>query len=159
MHSTLLWLGTSCTSVTLARTACKSFLSPGSIAAQSRARGGRPSNCASRRAASTSSRARIRKGNGRRRVRPLDYVDGELKSEDDVAEAYGAYFSQKASDVRGHRVLVLSLQGEILHVITHPTISTAVFTSICCFDGKLMAAYEEDEPYQKIAGVLALQGL
>ena len=89
--------------------------------------------------------------------------DGELKSEDEIDEAkdeaYRAFFSQKASDVRGHRVLVLSLQGEILHVITHPTNSMAVFTSICCFDGKLMAAYEEDEPYQKIAGVLALQGL
>jgi len=97
--------------------------------------------------------------------------DGELKSEDDVAEAYGAYFSQKASDVRGHRVLVLSLQGEILHVITHPTISTAVFTSMCCFDGKLMAAFEEDkEGAERMRsmtrdstryknGVLALQGL
>ena len=84
---------------------------------------------------------------------------GELKSEDEhVAEARSAYFSQKASDVRGHRVLVLSLQGEILHVITHPTDSRAVFTSICCFDGKLIAAYEEDEPRRKI-GVLALQGL
>ena len=68
--------------------------------------------------------------------------------------------------MRGHRVLVLSLQGEILHVITHTTISTAVFTSICCFDGKLMAAYEEDEAGAGRArstrlknGVLALQGL
>ena len=98
--------------------------------------------------------------------------DGELKSEDEVAEARSAYFSQKASDVRGHRVLVLSLQGEILRVvITHPTISTAVFTSICCFDGKLMAAFEEDKKGagwpRKIRrsstryknGVLALQGL
>ena len=52
----------------------------------------------------------------------------------------------------------LVVQGEILHVITHPTIPMAVFTSICCFDGKLMAAYKEDEPRRKI-GVLALQGL
>ena len=79
--------------------------------------------------------------------------------------------NQMYSDVRGHRVLVLSLQGEVLHVITHPTVqfcqfthptdSTVVFTSICCFDGKLMAVYEdgqEDEPRRKI-GVLALQGL
>ena len=86
---------------------------------------------------------------------------GKLKCKDD---AYKVYMSQRPSDVRGHRVLVLSLQGEILHVFKHPTDSTAVFTSICCFDGKLMAAYEYlclddiEHPCRK-SGVLALQGL
>ena len=63
---------------------------------------------------------------------------GELNCNEDVDEVRRVYFDQMVSDVRGHRVLVLSLQGEILGVITHPTDSTVVFTSICCFDGKLI---------------------
>ena len=42
---------------------------------------------------------------------------------------------------QGRRVLVLYLQGDILQVVTHPTEPTAVFTSICCFDRKLLASY------------------
>ena len=63
----------------------------------------------------------------------------------------------------GRRVLVLSLQGDILQVVTHPTEPTAKFTSICCFDHKLLASYNY---YTECAigrlskhGVLALQGL
>ena len=59
------------------------------------------------------------------------------------------------------RVLVLSLQGDILQVVTHPTEPTAKFTSICCFDHKLLASYHH---YTESAGwvfyrMLALQGL
>ena len=47
--------------------------------------------------------------------------------------------------LQGHRILVLSLQGDILqvvtHHVTHPTEPTAVFTSIFCFDRKLLASY------------------
>ena len=61
------------------------------------------------------------------------------------------------------RVLVLSLQGAILQVVTHPTEPTATFQSICCFDDKLLASYHY---YMESAGtrsnkfkMLALQGL
>jgi hypothetical protein len=67
--------------------------------------------------------------------------------------------------VRGRRILVLSLQGDILQVVTHPTEPTAEFHSICCFDRKLLASYR----YSIVGsagthtkwryGVLALQGL
>jgi len=43
--------------------------------------------------------------------------------------------------VQGHWILVLSLQGDILQVVTHPTEPKVVFRSICCFDGKLLASY------------------
>ena len=43
--------------------------------------------------------------------------------------------------VNGRRVLVLSLQGDILQVVTHSTEPTADFERICCFDGKLLATY------------------
>ena len=45
------------------------------------------------------------------------------------------------SEGGSHRVLVLSLQGDILQVVTHPTEPTAVFKSIYCFDDKLLASY------------------
>ena len=63
----------------------------------------------------------------------------------------------------GCRVLVLSLQGDILQVVTHPTEPPAVFTSICCFDDKLLASYfyftESAGTRLPVKGVLALQGL
>ena len=43
--------------------------------------------------------------------------------------------------LQGRRILVLSLQGDILQVFTHPTEPTAVFKSIYCFDDKLLARY------------------
>ena len=58
-------------------------------------------------------------------------------------------------DPEGHRILVLSLQGDILQVITHPTQLRGcgpTVESICCFDHKLLVSYESE-------GVLALQGL
>ena len=48
---------------------------------------------------------------------------------------------QDSISVQGHRILVLSLQGDILQVVTHPTEPKVVFRSICCFDGKLLASY------------------
>ena len=69
-------------------------------------------------------------------------------------------------DDGGQRILVLSLQGDILQVVTHPTEPTAVFTSICCFDRKLLASYMYYRLGSAIGilrgakkGMLALQGL
>ena len=65
--------------------------------------------------------------------------------------------------LQGHRVLVLSLQGDILQVVTHPTEPTAMFTSICGFDHKLLASYfyftESAGTRSRKSGMLALQGL
>ena len=64
--------------------------------------------------------------------------------------------------VQGCRVLVLSLQGDILQVVTHPTEPTATFHSICCFDDKLLARYyyyTESNAMTLKNGMLALQGL
>ena len=67
------------------------------------------------------------------------------------------------SPLQGSRLLVLSLQGDLLQVVTHPTEPTAEFTSICCFDRKLLASYRyrggepAGAPWK--FGVLALQGL
>ena len=68
--------------------------------------------------------------------------------------------------VQGRRVLVLSLQGDILQVVTHPTEPSARFLSICCFGGKLLANYyyftegAGSHTYgSHTYGVLALQGL
>ena len=64
---------------------------------------------------------------------------------------------------QGNRVLVLSLQGDILQVVMHPTEPTATFKSICCFDRKLLASYyyrtENAGGRSKEYGMLALQGL
>ena len=64
-----------------------------------------------------------------------------------------------ASPLQGSRLLVLSLQGDLLQVV--PTEPTAEFTSICCFDRKLLASYRCREPAWATwkYGVLALQGL
>ena len=54
----------------------------------------------------------------------------------------------------GRRILVLSLEGDILQVVTHPTEPTAEITTICYFDHKLLASYRSEGKY----GMLALQG-
>ena len=71
--------------------------------------------------------------------------------------------------VQGRRLLVLSLQGDILQVVTHPTEPTAEFRSMLCFDHKLLARYyyyaESLSPRRRAGftlgkfGMLALQGL
>ena len=68
--------------------------------------------------------------------------------------------SRRHDPLHGHRVLVLSLQGDILQVVTHPTEPSARFQSICCFDHKLLAGYVTAAGiYVTGAGILALQGL
>jgi hypothetical protein len=74
-----------------------------------------------------------------------------------------------ASPLQGSRILVLSLQGDLLQVVTHPTEPRAVFSSICCFDRKLLASCSYMEYVDVGAGaarlvrqkcfMLALQGL
>ena len=69
----------------------------------------------------------------------------------------------------GRRILVLSLLGDILQVITHPTKPTAQFDHLCCFKHngrpKLLATYkcykvlEDTDTDDSYVGVLALQGL
>ena len=65
--------------------------------------------------------------------------------------------------VRGQRILVLSLQGDILQVVTHPTEPTARFRWIYCVGRKLLARYlyigSTGTSPVAAYGVLALQGL
>ena len=73
------------------------------------------------------------------------------------------------SDGDSHRILVLSLQGDILQVVTHPTEPTARFKSICCFDHKLLVGHyygvKREVMWDTLRylygqyGILALQGL
>ena len=69
--------------------------------------------------------------------------------------------SRRDDLLHGHRVLVLSLQGDILQVVTHPTEPMATFQSICCFDDKLLASYHyySADTRSREYGVLALEGL
>ena len=48
---------------------------------------------------------------------------------------------ESINPLQGRRILVLSLQGDILQVVTHPTEPTAQFTSVCYFDHKLLVSY------------------
>jgi hypothetical protein len=70
---------------------------------------------------------------------------------------------EHADELQGRRLLVLSLQGDLLQVVTHPTEPTAEFKSMCCVDRKLLASYRyrggepAGAPWK--FGVLALQGL
>ena len=72
------------------------------------------------------------------------------------------------SAVYRRRILVLSLEGDVLQVFTHPTEPTAEFLSICCFDDKLLVSYRYDEdwenadPYGRTKyahGMLAFEGV
>ena len=51
-----------------------------------------------------------------------------------------SYLDPLAS-LRGRRILVLSLLGDILQVVTHPTELTAKLLLMCCFEHKLLACY------------------
>jgi hypothetical protein len=68
-----------------------------------------------------------------------------------------------AMQARGQRVLVLSLQGDILQVVrlTHPTeastASTAEVRSICCFDNK--SYWRDTFTLPLIAPALARKGM
>ena len=68
--------------------------------------------------------------------------------------------------LQAHRLLVLSLQGDILQVVTNPREPTAWFGSICCFDGKLLASYRykyrnptAGDHWTWKYGMLALKGM
>jgi len=85
--------------------------------------------------------------------------DMEDREEDEDGEPV-----EPAFPLQGRRILVLSLQGDILQVVTHPTEPTAEFTSICCFDRKLLARYtysivESAGTHTRKYGMLALQGM
>ena len=84
-----------------------------------------------------------------------DDDDEEEEEDDDDGDT--------TAPVQGRRILVLSLQGDILQVVTHPTEPSARFQSICCFDDKLLATYtyvtESAGEYFETEGMLALQGL
>ena len=63
---------------------------------------------------------------------------------------------------------MLSLQGDILQVITHPTEPKAVFEAymnaspICCFNGKLLVSYCTEDNESEVLGdrgLLAFSGL
>ena len=87
----------------------------------------------------------------------LYLVEGDLGEDEDEGDG------DTTAPVQRRRILVLSLQGDILQVVTHPTELTATFQSICCFDRKLLARYhyytESADTPSKRYGVLALQGL
>jgi hypothetical protein len=58
----------------------------------------------------------------------LYLVEGDREEDEDGEPVDPAF------PLQGRRILVLSLQGDILQVVTHPTEPSAFFTSICCFD-------------------------
>ena len=62
-------------------------------------------------------------------------------------------------EVQGRRIIVLSVQGDILQVVTHPTEPTAIFTAICCSDDKLLASYNYTKSAATRSWIIALQGL
>ena len=55
-----------------------------------------------------------------------------IEAKEDGDEAY---------ERQGRRILVMSLHGDVLQVVTNPTEPTATFDTICCFDGKLLASF------------------
>ena len=73
--------------------------------------------------------------------------------------------TEDTNPLQGRRILVLSLQGDILQVVTYPLEPTAVFktepmatlTSLCCFEHKLLVSYGCNSV--SLHGVFALQGL
>jgi len=77
-----------------------------------------------------------------------------VEREEDDEEAY---------ESQGRRILVLSLQGDVLQVVTHPSEPTAFFISVCCFDRKLLASFVTTSESAGIRtrkyGMLAMRGL
>ena len=90
-----------------------------------------------------------------------------------LVEQGGRGFAEdQVANHRGHRILHLSLQGDILQVVRHPTKPAAKFKSVCCFDHKLLASYRVPPsagslfafaltfaPLRFDGGILALQGV
>ena len=88
---------------------------------------------------------------------------GEWRSPEKLCFAKDRLYLVEEEDELERRILVLSLQGDILQVVMHPTEPTAEFTSICCFDHKLLTRYhyviESAGTRTTQYGILALQGL
>ena len=61
----------------------------------------------------------------------------------------------RADALPGRRIFVLSLQGDTLHVYTHPD-EGQHFSSLCCFDGKLLAVVRD---WPRLLSVVALCGV
>ena len=61
--------------------------------------------------------------------------------------------------VQGRRIVVLSLQGDILQVLHHAAEPGTQFASICCFGRKLLVSYTWSKLNMRRSGMLALQGL
>ena len=85
-------------------------------------------------------------------------------SEDEGYDVHALNGDEGANLLQGRRILVLSLEGDILQVVTHPTLPTADFNWLCCFDDKLLAPYhycEENAGIFRVPthGMLALEGL
>ena len=81
-----------------------------------------------------------------------------------VEEEYINDEDDPVAPLQGRRILVLSLQGDILQVVRHPSEPTNRFTSVCCFDRKLLASFvtprnESAGIHTPKYGMLALRGL
>ena len=62
------------------------------------------------------------------------------------------------AQLRGRRILVLSLQGDTLYTYAHP--EQYRLRSMCYFDGKLLVPYwDASRGWGEACGVLALQGV
>ena len=60
----------------------------------------------------------------------------------------------------GHRICVLSLQGDLLQVYTNPVEEQIFADTLCCFEGKLLAPVLASNGYEFVhAGVLALRDI
>ena len=58
----------------------------------------------------------------------------------------------------GRRIFVLSLQGDVLQVYTHP-VEGQIFNGLCCFDGKLLAPVRDRRVQGITKEVVALCGV
>ena len=133
-HSSWLWLGTSCTSVTRTIDRLQVFSFTGEH---------RRSITGAWRSALVPLWCKGPPLPRRGRIR----CDGERRTTND---------DDPAAPLQGRRILVLSLQGDVLQVVTHPSEPAAIFSSICCFDGKLLAG----QRYVQAGGhAIAFQGL
>ena len=84
----------------------------------------------------------------------LYVVEGVDTEEDDDGELI--------DPLRSRRIFVLSLQGDILQVYTHPVegqIWGQIFDGLCCFDGKLLASVLDWRSSSRVKEVLALCGV
>ena len=68
-------------------------------------------------------------------------------------------YSRRAMNVcQGRQIFVLSLQGDVLQVYTHPVEGQSFCKSLCYFDGKLLARVVDTQSMTCVE-VVALCGL